>query len=65
MVEGLLVLRVRDALGVDSGVQLGLRLRLDPAALVDHRDGDVTRLEASAAGSLGLVKRSTVHFGCL
>jgi len=43
-VEGLLVLRGGDALGVDGGVELRLRLASSPCALMDHRDGDVAGL---------------------
>lgn len=59
-VEGLLwlVLGVGDALGVDGGVELGLH---SSTALVDHRDGDVARLEAGAAGARRLVVQAAEH----
>lgn len=50
----LLVLWVWDALGVDRRVELGRRLH-SSAPLVDHWDGDVTRLETGAAWAWRLV----------
>lgn len=59
--EGLLVFRVGDALRVDGRVSLSWRLRLAPAALVDHWDGYVTCLETCAAGPRRLVLRDSVN----
>lgn len=63
-VERLLVLWVWDALGVDGGVELGRSLR-SSAALVDHRDGDVTRLKTSAARPRRLVMQGAVNLWCV